>query len=174
MLPLADRSCHVILGDGCFAALRYAQRFDLARSIARVLRDDAPFVLRMFVRPDVDDRPDDVWGRLVAGGFGSFHVFKFHVLMSLRDANGDVCVNDAWEFFDSRCASVTGLAERLGWSVDVIETIGAYRNQATVYWFPSLAQQREVFQGVFDELACTWPRYEMGDRCPTFVLRRSN
>jgi hypothetical protein len=91
--------------------------------------------------------------------------------MALCGEDGDVCVETAWDFFAPRCPDVDGLAEHLGWPAAEIRTIEAYRGQEAVYWFPTLAQFRSVIARDFDERACHWPGYELGERCPTFVFR---
>lgn len=170
-LPLPDASCDLVLSDGGFANVPGADAAALARSIRRVLCPDGVLTTRMFVRPDDREEPDHVWEELVGGRIGSFAAFKLRLLMALCADDGDVGVADGWTYVTSRCPDQDALAEQLGWPVAVIRTIDAYRDQPTVYWFPTLAQFRAVVSPVFDEQGCHWPGYELGERCPTFVLR---
>ena len=171
-LPLGDQSCDLVCGDCPLVVLRGAQAAPLVRSVRRVLKVGGTFVLRVFVRPEMDERPEGVWEHLMARRIGNFHVFKFRLLMSLRRDRGEVWVADAWDFFESRCPSVETLARHLGWPVEEVQTIQAYRGQAAIYWYPTVAEFRALATSGFEETACLWPTYEMGDRCPTFVLRR--
>lgn len=170
-LPLARHSCDLVLGDGCYVTLRRALASPLTQSVHRVLKAGGTFLIRVYVRPDVDVAPAAVWEQLLAHRFGSFHIFKFRLLMSLHDGAGEVRVADAWEYFASRCAQPAHLAGRLGWPLDEVRTIGAYRGQAAVYWFPTVAEFRARVAAWFEEIACLWPDYEMGELCPTFVLK---
>jgi SAM-dependent methyltransferase len=170
-LPLADRGCDMVLGDGCYVLLNASQPPLLNREVRRVLRPGGLFVIRVFIRPDVDESPEQVWNDLTAGRIGNFHIFKFRLLMSLRRNNGEVHVADACAFFDSHCDDHESLAADLNWDVDEIRTIEAYRNQPAIYWYPTLGEFREMARPHFHEIRCDWPTYEMGDRCPTFVLQ---
>jgi len=38
------------------------------------------------------------------------------------------------------------------------------------YTFPTLAEARAALRDDFSEIACGLPGYELGERCPTFVL----
>ena len=170
-LPLAGASCDLVLSDAGFANVPGADAAALAGSVRRVLRNGGLMTTRMFVRPDDREEPDDVWAALVDGRIGTFAAFKLRLLMALSGDDGDVGVASAWEAFSARCPDPDGLAEQLGWPAAEVRTIEAYRGQEAVYWFPTLGQFRAVVAREFDEQACHWPGYELGDRCPTFVLR---
>jgi SAM-dependent methyltransferase len=173
-LPLSNRSCDLVFGDGCYVTLRRAQAPRLTHSVHRVLKPGGTFLIRVFVRPAADERPETVWEHLLAGRIGNFHIFKFRLLMSLHGEDSEVRVADAWDFFQSCCPHAEGLAQHLGWPLEEVRTIQAYRAQPTVYWFPTLAEFRAVVAAQFAETACLWPTYEMGGCCPTFVLRAEN
>lgn len=170
-LPLAGASCDLVLSDCGFANVPGVDVAALAASIRRVLRPDGVVTTRMFVRPDEPERADEVWNHLLDGRIGSFAAFKLRLLMALCRDDGDVRVADGWEWFRSRCPDLEGLAAHLAWPPAEIRTIEAYRGQDTVYWFPTLAQFRAAIAPAFDERACRWPTYELGERCPTFVLQ---
>jgi SAM-dependent methyltransferase len=170
-LPLADRWCDLVLSDNCFGACRRAQAIRIVHTVRRVLRAGGTFLFRTFVRPEPPERPEAVWDQLEARRIGSFHIFKFRLLMSLERGDGEVHVADAWEFFRSRCPEPESLARHLLWPVEEVRTIEAYRGQSAVYWFPTVAELRALAEGELEELDCLWPNYEMGDRCPTFVFQ---
>jgi SAM-dependent methyltransferase len=169
-LPLGNQSCDLVLGDGSFVVFDHAKASRLTRSVRRVLKRGGKFLVRVFVRRDADEPPAVVWDHLLARRIGNFHVFKFRLLMSLRREQGDVRVADAWEFFRARCSDLEALARKLGWPVEEVQTIAAYGGQSAVYWFPTVREFRALVAAEFKETACLWPRYEMGECCPTFVL----
>jgi SAM-dependent methyltransferase len=171
-LPLADASCDVAVGDGCFVLLSGPQPDALLRSIARVLRPQGTLAIRVFTAPQRREHPQDVWHQLRAGQIGNFHVFKFRLLAALRQPDGHVAVQQAWRFFDDHCDDPAALSESLGWPVEQVRTIDAYRAQPSLYWFPTIAQFRQRFAGCFDEMACFQPTYELGERCLTFTLQK--
>jgi SAM-dependent methyltransferase len=170
-LPLSCSSCDLVLSDAGFANVPVTSAAALAGSIRRVLRNDGALTTRMFVRPEEDEEPDEVWEELVDRRIGTFAAFKLRLLMALCGEDGDVGVEAAWDHFATRCADIDALAVHLGWPAAEVRTIEAYRGQTAAYWFPTLAQFRAVVSREFDEQACHWPDYELGERCPTFVLR---
>lgn len=169
-LPLPDGSCDIVFGDGSFTAIPSNQALALARGIRRVLAADGVVTVRVFVRPDHDESPDAVWADMVERQIGNFGIFKFRLLMSLCRESGDVAVADAWRCFHQRCPSPEELAAHLGWPVAALRTIEAYRGQRATLWYPTVTEFRAAIAPVLHEVACIWPSYEMGDRCPTFVL----
>jgi hypothetical protein len=144
----------------------------LAGSVRRVLGGGGTFGLRAFVRPETSESPEEVWHALLDGSIGSFHIVKFRLLMSLHDAVGEVRVADAWDAFAAWGHPMDGLAARLGWPLDEVRTIEAYRGQPDTYWFPTAAELEAVLEGDFVLVERHFPDYEMGDRCPTYLLRR--
>lgn len=171
-LPVAGGVSQLVLGDGSFNALRHAERGQLAASVRRVLGAGGTFGLRAFVRPETPESPEEVWQALLDSAIGSFHIFKFRLLMSLHDAVGEVRVADAWDTFTAWGHPMDRLAAQLGWPLDEIGTIEAYRGQPDAYWFPTAAELEAALEDDFVLVERHFPDYEMGDRCPTYLLRR--
>lgn len=170
-MPFPARSFDLVFGDGSFSLVRQSEGRTLAQAIRRVLCEDGELSLRAYVRPETAESPKAVCEHLLAGRIGNFHVFKFRLLMALERGAGEVWVADAWECFQAHCPPAEFTARALGWAVDEVTTIESYRGQSAVYWFPTLAEFRTVLEPDFIEEACLWPTYELGDRCPTLVLR---
>ena len=63
------------------------------------------------------------------------------------------------------------LAERLNWPIETIHTIDVYRERDVCYTFPRLEELRRALSDHFSEVACVYPDYQMGDRCPTVGLK---
>ena len=169
-MPLADRCCDLVLGDGSFASVRPGDGRTLSRAIRRVLQDDGLVLLRFFVRPFPDEDPETVWADSMAGLIGSFAAFKLRLLMALQVQDGEVCVHEAWRFVHARIRSLEQLARDTGWGIEEVTTIEAYRDQPTSYWFPTLAEVRAALEEDFIEQSCCWPSDELADSCPTFLL----
>ena len=172
-LPAADSTVDVVLGDGSLNSLPGVTAVGVVAEVARVLRPGGLLSVRVYEAPDGGEGPDDVWDDLVGGRFSSFALFKFHLLMALRSPGGDVRVSEAWTYFTSRASSPEDLAAELGWPVDVIRTIEASREQPSVYWFPTRSQVQRALTPMFEEVRCDIPTYDGGERCPTYLLRRS-
>jgi hypothetical protein len=169
-LPVADGSVGLTLGDGCFGLMPSNQE-DLAHSVHRSLKPQGTWVVRVFLRPDVSESPADVWEELIAGRIGNFHIFKFRLLAALAARDGSIPVALGWDAVHRWSPSLDELAERLGWPIEEVRTIEAYRGQTAAYWLPAIDQFRSIMQPLFDEVSCHVPGYEMGERYPTFVFR---
>jgi SAM-dependent methyltransferase len=174
-LPLAPCWCDLVLADGCFAIFDPVAATRFARSIHEVLRPGGVLSTRVYLRPEKTESAEDVWHELLGGLIGNIHVFKFRLLAALHRGDGQVCVADAWDFISSHCRAnggLDGLARHLGWPPEEVHTLEAYRDQPTVYRFFTDAEFREIMSGIFTEVACLRPGYEVGERYPTFVLTR--
>lgn len=176
-LPLADSSCDIAVSDGPFSVLRYPEEYSaLLRNLHRVLSPDGIFAFRIFIRPEIPENADAVYRAALDGGIGNFHAFKVRLLMSLlADTETGVRVSDVWESWIKDGPSPEHLSSRCGWPVDQINTIEAYRGQETIYTSPALSEFRKllIIEG-FQELKYLQPNYELGERCPTFILRRNS
>jgi SAM-dependent methyltransferase len=170
-LPRGAASCHVVAGDGSINCLRYPDEFlTLGESVARVLTEDGILVLRCYLQSNTPEDPADVYSDLLTGAVQSFHAFKLRLLMATQKSVGEgVALRDVWASWEKRNLDRAGLFVR--YDRPAVETIEYYRNSSTVYAFPTLAELRQVLHPVFEELRLLTPDYELGDRCPTLVLK---
>lgn len=172
-LPLATRSIDLVLGDGFMTNLPYPTGY--ASSLAemhRLLRTGGRCVIRCFVQPDGHEMIGDVFSDLSGGRIGNFHVLKWRLAMALQpDARRGVPVKEIWNTLLREWGRVDLLSERFGWPLAEVRTIDAYGDVETRYSFPTLAQTRESFAAAgFHVVGTATPSYELGERCPTFVL----
>jgi hypothetical protein len=172
-MPRTASSCHVVIGDGSINSLRYPRQFStLAETISKVLRNDGILLLRCYVQDVVRERPEEVYADLMGGSISSFHAFKLRLLMAMQsDTEQGVSVSDVHQSWITRAVDPERLPHGPGWEKDAIETIDFYRNRSTVYTFPKLAELRSVLQPFFDEVCLSTANHDMGERCPTLVLR---
>jgi SAM-dependent methyltransferase len=170
-LPRQERSCDFVVGDGSINCLSYPVDYRaLAAVVHRVLRDDGLFVLRCYLRPALQETPEDVVARMAE--FPSFHHFKFSLLMAMqRSVSEGIPVDRVHQFWASLKLEEEALAARTGWERPAIRTIESYRGTNTVHTFPNLAELRATLLECFDEVSLTTPSYSMGERCPTLVLK---
>jgi SAM-dependent methyltransferase len=172
-LPLDAGSCDVIVADACFSQVGFPAGYQkLASELERVLRRGGSFSMRAFVQPDPPEPLSALFDDLNAGRIGDFHVFKWRLNMALHE-NVDVGVRlgDIWDTFDARIGHPRALAEQRGWPLVAVETIDAYRDSDARYTYPSLADLRRVLEPFFEEEACVYLPYELGERCPTLRFR---
>ncbi|MCC7484165.1 MAG: methyltransferase domain-containing protein [Burkholderiales bacterium] len=171
-LPFPDGSHQVAIGDGCYSVLTADAYEATTRSLRRVLRPDGLLVLRWFTRPERPEAPARVFADLAAGRIGSFHAFKWRLAMALHDTlAAGVRLSDIWEVWHAAVPHPERLAAERGWPLPVVGTIDDFRGLATRYTFPTLAEARSTLSDAFDEAACHFPSYELGERCPVIAYR---
>ncbi len=166
-LPCAAATADVVVGDGALSVLASADYGQVARELARVLAPGGELVLRLFTAPDVRKT---VAALAAAPSPGSFHAFKWRLAMALA-AGGDVAVAAIARAFDELAPDRAALAAATGWSPAAIATIDAYRGSELVYSFPPRATVLAALAPHFELAAAHVPGYELGERCPTVVLR---
>jgi SAM-dependent methyltransferase len=162
-LPLPSRSIDLIAGDGALACLPFPDGTRaLAAELARVLAPGGRVVLRLFASPPAPESLDEI---RIASDRG-FHAFKWRVAMALAAPDRNVRVSDIHRAFETICPDRAALP----WPRAVIDTIDAYRDSPASYAFPTVDETRAALAPLVD-VACHVPSYELGDRCPTLVLR---
>lgn len=171
-LPLPDGSQDLLVGDGCYSLLAGLDRYAaFARELRRVAAPGALLLMRYFTRPAAAEPVERVIDDLRQKRIGNFHVFKWRLAMALHGPlNDGVRLGDIWNAWHHAVPDPGALAAHLGWRPEVVNTINNYRDVDTRYSFPTLAEAREL-AGAFDVVAVHTPDYELGERCPTFVMR---
>jgi hypothetical protein len=173
-LPLADKSCDIVAGDGSFNCMRYPEGYRaLASAIDRVLRLRGLLLMRLFTRPEQPEEPAQVFADLHACRIPSFHHFKWRLVMALQtDVTRGVVVNNVFDAWVAAGICAEELSERTGWDLKVIETIELYKGKQTLLSFPTFAELQAVLAGCFDETSVYYPDYPLGERCPTLAFMR--
>ncbi|MBK9020621.1 MAG: hypothetical protein IPL72_11670 [Sulfuritalea sp.] len=173
-LPLPAASRNIAIGDGSASALATLADLRLAASeIERVLVPGGALILRLFLRPAITETLPQVAREAAAGRIGSFHAFKWRLLMAVqRDANEGVRLGDAWDAFQAHFADRATLARQTGWAPEAIATIDTYRNADGRYCFHTLDEFAAAIAPAFRLMSVEYPAYELGERCPLIVARR--
>lgn len=172
-LPLPAAAIDLALGDGCLPNLAFPDGYRaLAGELARVLAPGGVLVTRLFVSPPAREALGAVAEDLRAGAIHSFHALKWRLAMAVTPEDRNVPVTAIRDAFDALVPDRAALARASGWAPAVIDTIDAYRGSARVYAFPTLAETRAALGEHLVEIGCHTPGYELGDRCPSLVLRR--
>jgi hypothetical protein len=114
---------------------------------------------------------DIVVDDLMHGHIGNFHVFKWRLAMALHGSLEEgVRLADIWDTWRAVVPEPEALTARLGWSREIMSTIDNYRDVKSRYTFPTLTEVRAAMSAAFIEVESFFPRYELGDRCPTLVF----
>lgn len=173
-LPFTAGSLDFALGDGSFNLLRYPDDYHaLFNELKRVLRSNAPLILRIFTAPSQRESSLDIIDEAMAGRIASFHAFKWRLAMSLATARGDanIGVADIHREFERLAPDRTMLAQQSGWDRSSIDTIDVYCGSRAVYSFPSAMEWRTIAERYSVELARDHGDYELAECCPSVVSR---
>ena len=162
----------LVLADGSLSGLPDTCAIAaVLRQLGTVLDRGRRLVTRVFVRPETPQTPGEVVDGMRRGGFGNFHVFKWRLLMALHESGAEgVVLNSVYEAVCDVMPDRAASAHALGWSLESINTIDAYKNVSWRYFFPRLSQFRELTADDYLEVNCHVPTYELGEQCPTLVL----
>lgn len=174
-MPVENGSIRLVAGDGSLNALTSLQEYpDVFAETARVLQPTGALVLRCFVRPERAETLDAVAAAALAGRIGNMHALKWRIAMALDvDHSFSVAVVDIRSAFERLFPDRKRLAGITGWPLQVIDTIDAYRGVATRYSFPTLAAIRAAAAPLFEVGEVRYGRYELAERCPTVLFRRT-
>ncbi len=173
-LPLAGGSIDVVVGDGCFSVFAFPDEVRaFAREVRRVTVSDARLVMRVFAAPDAPESLDAIAQDLRGGKIGSFHVLKWRLAMAVQPSPERGAV---LREVHAACADLAeileDLADKPGFEPEVTRTIEAYRGSGIKYTFPTVSLLKEALAETFEVTATFTKSYELGERCPTLVLRR--
>jgi SAM-dependent methyltransferase len=173
-LPLASASIDLALADGCLTNLSFPQgHAEVFAEVLRLLAPGGRWVTRAFVQAEEPETVERVLSDLGAGRVGGFHAFKWRLAMALqKDVETGVPVSSVHDALLAAEPDLDALATRCGWRPEEVRTIEAYAGIATRYAFPTTSQLRTLLESVgFTVHDVVRPSYELGRRCPVFVLQ---
>jgi SAM-dependent methyltransferase len=177
-LPLAASSRDIVLCDGGLLQLPYPHGVRAcAAALARVIAPGGRFAVRLFVPPAERESPEGVLCDLVDGRIANLNVLKLRLWMALHDdvAEG-VQLARVWHVLREAFPDFARLAAHLGWPLEHLLAIDAYRDCPARYHLMSQADLRRLFceaDNAFAVESVGIPGYALGERCPTIVLRRT-
>ncbi|MGE0718185.1 MAG: class I SAM-dependent methyltransferase [Alphaproteobacteria bacterium] len=174
-LPLGAGSTDIVVGDGAYAALALPTDGHVVNhELLRVMRPGGILGIRVFLRPDAPETMAGLAAEIAAGRIGSIHALKWRMAASVQPSlAAGARLGDIWLAWQQLAPFAAGLAGRQGWTGAETASLARYRDNATRYHFPTRAEFRAIMGTAFEEIACTHGTYELADRCPTFVFRRS-
>jgi SAM-dependent methyltransferase len=172
-LPLEDGSVDVVVGDGCFTVFDFPGEVRaFAREVRRVMAPGARFAVRVFMAPGERESLEAIERDLRAGEIGNFHCLKWRVAMAVQpSADEGVALGDIHEAYGRFAPIVADLTVRSGFEPEVVGLVEAYRGSRVRYSFPTVTELREALADVLEVAGVLFKSYELGDRCPTLVLR---
>lgn len=172
-LPLPFSSVHIAIGDGSLNCIRHPETAAaVCRSLREVLTEEGLLLLRCYVRPESQERPEQVFDDMFRGAILTFSQFKFRLYLAMpQDLRSGVALNDFYRLWASHSIEPTRLAALTHWPLPEIQTIEGLRDSSTVHTFPTLSEFRSLLHEHFDEAGMITPSYPLGGHCPILILR---
>jgi len=173
-LPIAAATIDAAIGDGCFNVLAYPEGYlRLAAALADALRPGGLLAVRNFCRPERQEDPAAVFDDLEQRIIGSFHAFKWRLVMAVQgqETSRGAPLAEVWRAFAERVRDPAALAARLGWSPHEVSGLEGYRDSKGSYSFPTVDEVTAVLSERFELIERWHGGYELAARCPQFLLR---
>jgi len=173
---LPDGSRDIVLCDGGMELLKHPQELrQLVRILRRALSHGGLCILRLYVPPSQRESSETVLQDFVQGRVSNVNILKLRLGMALQASLREgIQRQTIWDAFHAAVPDPEHLAPQVGWSVEQMHIIDAYRDCPDRFFFRNVADIRDLFcesPGGFQLESVRVPSYELGDRCPTVVLR---
>jgi len=177
-MPFNAGSFDVVTCDGGLSLLKYPDdQRKTCRHLARIVASGGLFITRLYVPPAVKETPKEVLDDLFTGRIRDLNCLKLRLGMAMQAALEEgVAPHDVRERLLEEAGDWPELADRLGWPLEHLAAIDAYRHATARYYFVTeslatgmLCEEKPHFECVSVET----PDYELGERCPTAVYRRT-
>ncbi len=175
-MPFAENVFDVIFCDGGFHLVErpLAQR-NLVSQLARCLKPDGAFVLRLFSQPSTTETSQEVLEDLRSGRISTMNHLKMRLGMAMqRSSEEGVALREIWSTVDNAFPELTTLAQMLNWPLEQVVALNSYRDAPNRYYFSTTEETIAAICGVgeFRVESISVPTYALGDRCPTIRFRR--
>lgn len=172
-----DDSFDLVLCDGGWSLLDLPGQNGLARRLSQIISPGGRFIARLFVPPAQRESPEEVLSSLTAGQIRDLNCLKLRLGMALmRSSRDGVELGEFWRrLHDVASGSWQALAAQLGWDLDHLSVIDAYRDSSARYHFVTVDEFEATMRedpAEFVVHRVDFPGYQMGHQCPTVVMRR--
>ncbi|QPN62715.1 hypothetical protein H8F25_13725 [Synechococcus sp. CBW1004] len=147
----------------------------VAKELQRVMKAGGLFIVRLFCPPMPGETPEQVVSQLLAGGITNLNELKLRLNPALQlDPERGVPLASVWQYLHERLGPWSELAARLGWSLEHLQVIDAYReNNARMHFFDvSEAIRLITAASDLEHLETVTANYRMALSCPTLIFRR--
>ncbi|MHB9025477.1 MAG: class I SAM-dependent methyltransferase [Armatimonadota bacterium] len=174
-LPAGSRD--IALCDGGLQLLPHPWgQQQLACMLRHVLVEGGIFVIRLYLHPARRESPEAVLDDLLAGRIANLNLLKLRLGNALvhHPAEG-VELATLWRTLHAAVPDMERLAAQLGWPEGCMQAFHVYRDSPARYCFLTLEDTLDLFcrePGGFALHRKYEPTYELGELCPTLVLRR--
>ena len=177
-LPWPEATFDRVLCDGGLHLLTYPdEQVELATSLARVLRSNGTFALRLFALPPRPETVPQVLAALEQGQIANFHQFKLRMAMALQSQPREgVRLAHVYDEIVRVCGGDLGqLVTQTGWPAEVVNTVLSYRDSSNVYHFLTEAESVATLTstGRLRLVARGVGAYPWAEQCPILLFATS-
>ena len=146
------------------------------QTLHRIVASNGLCIFRLFIPPKERESSDKVLQDLLGAKIPNLNLLKFRLWMAMHeDITHGVELKRIWNAIYRAAPDFNRLASRIGWPIEHLMAINTYRNSSTRYYFLDLDRVCHLFcenPGGFMLESVHVPTYELGELCPTVVLRR--
>jgi hypothetical protein len=176
-MPLGSNSRDIAFCDGGITSLAYPHEpRAMIESLERVLAPDGVCAFRLYTPAAKQESPDAVLADLVHGRIANLNLLKLRLGMAMqKNVCEGVQLHDIWNMINAAVPDFEALSSRIGWKLQPLTAINAYRNSRVRFYFPTVAQVLELFEernGAFKLEEIHHSTYPLGERCPMVAFRR--
>lgn len=175
-LPLPSASRDLAFCDGGLHLLEYpSAQLLLVDRLHDVIAPGGRCIFRLFTAPASRENAAKVLNDLFAGRIPNLNVLKLRLGMALQESpEAGIEVRQIWRTLWEQAGDWDQLAARLGWPIEHLRPLDAYKNSESRYYFISEDQAIKLFcgQGKFISVGLHRSRYVLGERCPIVVFER--
>jgi SAM-dependent methyltransferase len=176
-MSLEDSSRDIVLCDGGIHLMSYPEeQRAFVQTLQRVVSPGGLCLFRLFVPPEKQERTEDVLEDMLTGKIRDLNILKLRLGMSLlEDVNEGVALKEVWDALHRAAPDFEKLAEKISWPLEHLLAINTYRDSPNKYYFLGLEEVLRLFckePGGFRLERIHRPDYELGERCPTILLRK--
>jgi SAM-dependent methyltransferase len=173
-MELPPHSFAAAIGDGSLNAVTYPDgQEQVYRQLLRFVKPGGRLLFRVYLTPWPGETIDQVAATAWNKAQGTFHAFKWRLMMALvaRSGVANVAVADVRELFISLFPDRLKLAAASGWSEADIDSIDVYKDSTEVYSFPTERQFLSLVPKTIRHVKLMPAgTYELAGRCPIAVM----
>ena len=174
-LPLPNESRDLAVCDGGLILLDREGRKRLADRLHSVLVPGGRCVFRLFIAPAVQETPAAILDDLFASRIPSLNILKLRLGPALRESpDQGTAMREVWKTLRATAENWETLAARLGWKLEELRAVDAYRDSTARYYYRSQAHLEKTFcaEGKFVQVGSRLGNYPYAERCPLVAFER--
>jgi hypothetical protein len=176
-MALPDGSRDIVLCDGGLHLLAYPEEQQkLVLLLKNLLSEKGLCLIRLFVPPPHRESPEAVLADLFDGKISNLSILKLRMGMALLNtAAKGVALGEIFQKLEDSVPDFENLAIKIGWPAEHMLAIKGYQGVDFRYHYVTVQEASDMFcvkPGGFIIERLETPTYELGQCCPTIIMKR--